>query len=328
MKRAYLKYFSAFLVASCLSLIVPVMASNSTPVTIAQATSTYNKYMSIGYAATNRRDFKTALINFRRALQLRPKDKYATQAINNVSSYAKALRSSKIAYVPRNTGAPIGTEGAATRGGNCSNTSGKSLIALVPQGEALTTVRLPVLLVYMPQNVDTKVEFVLVDSNRKNSQGEDTYHTFTIAPSKNAGIVSLDLATFPGLPSLENEKTYQWFLSLVCDETDRSGNPFVQGLVKKVALDPLLVKELQAAKLSDRAALYAANGIWYDALAALYQARQSSPNDPATSQSWANLLNYVALKKDETPANKAQILANEPLIKCCMASRNKQGLNP
>ena len=147
MKRACLKYFSAFLVSSCLLPIVPVMASISTPITIAQAASTYNKYMSIGYAATNRRDYKTALINFRRALQLRPNNKYAVQAINNVSSYAKALRSSKIAYVPRNTGAPDRTGSGGARGGNCSNRSGKSLIALVPQGEALTTARLPVLLV-------------------------------------------------------------------------------------------------------------------------------------------------------------------------------------
>jgi Flp pilus assembly protein TadD len=43
--------------------------------------------MRIGYAATQRGDYQTALINFRRALQARPNDSYATQAIRNVETY-------------------------------------------------------------------------------------------------------------------------------------------------------------------------------------------------------------------------------------------------
>ncbi len=315
MKRAYLKYLSAFLVSSCLTPVIPVGAI-PTPITTAQAASTYDKYMRIGYAATTRRNYKTALINFRKALQLRPKDRYALQAISNVSLYAKALRGDRITYVPRNTGSPDNKRGGATRG-SCSSLSEKSLLALVPLGEALTTAKLPVLLFYMPPSVDTRVEFTLLDSNDR-----EIYKT-NIAPRKNAGIVSLNLATFPKVPPLENEKKYQWYLSIVCDENDHSGDIFVQGSVKKVALDPLLVKELQAAKPGDRAALYAANGIWYDALAALYQARLSSPNDPVLRQNWASLLKSVALRQDEVLAKKYQALANEPLIACCMASTNK-----
>lgn len=75
MKRAYVKYFSAFLVSSCPIAIVPVQPSIPTQVTIAQATATYDKYMRMGYKATTKRDYKTALINFRKALQLRPNDR-------------------------------------------------------------------------------------------------------------------------------------------------------------------------------------------------------------------------------------------------------------
>jgi tetratricopeptide (TPR) repeat protein len=47
----------------------------------------YDRDMRIGYHATRKRDYQTALINFRRALQQRPGDAYATQAIRNVTSY-------------------------------------------------------------------------------------------------------------------------------------------------------------------------------------------------------------------------------------------------
>lgn len=47
----------------------------------------YDRYMQAGYEATNRRDNPTALIYFKRALDERPDDAYATQAIRNVERY-------------------------------------------------------------------------------------------------------------------------------------------------------------------------------------------------------------------------------------------------
>ena len=47
----------------------------------------YDRHMRIGYAATDNQDYQTALINFRRALKARPNDRYADQAIRNVSTY-------------------------------------------------------------------------------------------------------------------------------------------------------------------------------------------------------------------------------------------------
>ncbi|MGB3692259.1 MAG: hypothetical protein WBG70_12975 [Spirulinaceae cyanobacterium] len=56
--------------------------SNSTEVE-----SDYDRYMRIGYDATERGNYQTALINFRRALEVRPGDTYAAQAIRNVTTY-------------------------------------------------------------------------------------------------------------------------------------------------------------------------------------------------------------------------------------------------
>lgn len=54
--------------------------------------SNYDRFMRIGYAAAQKRDYQTALINFRRALQARPEDTYALQGIQNVSSYISRAR--------------------------------------------------------------------------------------------------------------------------------------------------------------------------------------------------------------------------------------------
>lgn len=299
MKQTYLKCFSALLAGGFVMSIAPAI-SIPTRVYTAQVTSSYDRYMRTGYAATTKRNYKTALTNFRNALKLRPKDKYALQAIDNVSKYAAALRGNIITYIPRNTGSPNNRHGGATRG--CLVTNGKPLIALVPKEVALTTAKLPSLLFYVPQNSAKRLEFILQDS-----RGNDIYTT-NITPNKSAGILNLNLATFPGIPALISDREYRWYLSLVCDREDRSGDISVNGFVKKVALDPLLVKELQAAKPSDRAYLYAANGIWYDALATLYQARQSNPNDPLLKQSWAELLKSVELEKELMLINSKDIL--------------------
>lgn len=61
-----------------------VLAQASQPATSAY---TYEQAMTNGYAATEARDYQTALINFRRALASRPGDTRATTAIQNVERY-------------------------------------------------------------------------------------------------------------------------------------------------------------------------------------------------------------------------------------------------
>lgn len=49
--------------------------------------SAYDRYMEAAYTATQQRDYETALLYFRRALDERPNDSYAIQAIRNIGSY-------------------------------------------------------------------------------------------------------------------------------------------------------------------------------------------------------------------------------------------------
>lgn len=52
----------------------------------------YTRAMELGYAYTEKFDYQTALINFRRALKERPGDVYATNAISNVEYYIERNR--------------------------------------------------------------------------------------------------------------------------------------------------------------------------------------------------------------------------------------------
>ena len=49
--------------------------------------SAYDRYMRLGYDATQRRNYEAAIQFFQEALVLRPGDYYATEAIENVRSY-------------------------------------------------------------------------------------------------------------------------------------------------------------------------------------------------------------------------------------------------
>lgn len=53
----------------------------------AQFESTYDYYMNQGYSATEAGNYQVALTYFQQALDLRPQDTYAAQAIRNVTTY-------------------------------------------------------------------------------------------------------------------------------------------------------------------------------------------------------------------------------------------------
>ena len=68
--------------------------------------------------------------------------------------------------------------------------------------------------------------------------------------------------------------------------------------------DALVIKEqLEKATPRDRVALYAVNGLWFDALTVAAQLRRRNPNNP----SWAELLQVIGLNE----------LAIEPIVECC-----------
>ncbi len=103
-------------------------------------------------------------------------------------------------------------------------------------------------------------------------------------------------------PPLEVDKLYQWAVVLVCGDRPSPNDPSVTAWVRRVVPSGRM-NNLQEAL--ERAAWYGEQGMWYNALTALAEARRSQPVDPAFTKIWANFLTQ--------PSVGLGAIANEPL---------------
>lgn len=211
-------------------------------------------------------------------------------------------------------------KGAASRG-KCP-VAGEPLTALVPStwkylGEqqkrsnldaweavwGLTTEESPTLWFFNPYNLTNKlpVEFVLEDE-----QGNNIYRTSFIASGTSPGVVSFRLPS--KAVKLEFGKKYRWYFSIGCDAKFPA---LVEGWVQRVAVNSGLKSQLQLATPQQRVALYASNGIWYDAVSRLAELRAANSENTMLLKDWINLLNSVGL----------QAVAHQPLHKLQQTSQ-------
>ncbi len=201
---------------------------------------------------------------------------------------------------------PAGRQRGAASRGECS-TVNQPLTALVPATQetlseinqennsalnkwqsvwGLTSVESPTLWFYVPYRLTAQlpVNFVLQDE-----RGKTIYKT-SFTSEMQPGIVSFRL---PSGTRLELNKMYQWYLAINCNTQVPI---FVKGWVQRVVPNPALMSKLKAATPQERAALYAANGIWYDALTTLAELRNANPGDATLLNNWASLLDSVKLE--------------------------------
>ncbi|MEH2421858.1 MAG: DUF928 domain-containing protein [Nostoc sp.] len=215
---------------------------------------------------------------------------------NTKTTFAQATTFNQPSLPP---GPPPGgrVRGGAKRGG-CPLTKPDltALVAFTKQPNSVinvwgkTTVERPSWFFYVPytKNLPYEVEFVLQDQD-----SNDIYRKAIALPDK-AGVIRVSLPTTA--PALTLDKQYRWFFTIDCDKQKDSPPTFVNGVIKRVELNPAAVKELQTAEPLKRYAIYAQNGIWYEALMTLAQLRQKNPQDAALQAEWQNLLSSIGLK--------------------------------
>lgn len=211
--------------------------------------------------------------------------------------------------------APGNREGAASRG-TCPSIN-TPLTALVPAigptsdrvggGESvwsLTASTHPTFWFYVPYSASSvrSAEFALQDR-----EDNDVYRVPVKLPDR-PGIVSLRLPSTS--QPLESGKMYHWFFKVSCTPQNASSPVFVEGWVERVTPSPALARQLEAATPQQRVAVYAANGIWQDALTTVGELRLDNPANTALKADWNNLLQSVNL------AN----IAAEPIVPCCTPS--------
>ncbi|MBW4443771.1 MAG: DUF928 domain-containing protein [Plectolyngbya sp. WJT66-NPBG17] len=205
---------------------------------------------------------------------------------------------------PPSQGSPGGRQQGGASRGDCRVF--ESLTALVPvtQGKVWgqTVSDRPTFWFYLPSELTDKtpIEFTLQDPN-----DQYIYNTRFNAAKTKSGLVRL---TVPATAKpLEVGKSYTWTFSVYCDPAKPSSAVFVQGTIRRVALDQQLKSRLGNQMTIDQVKLYAANGIWFEAfdgLAELY--RRDAKNRPVTS-AWGSLLQQVKLDR----------LKTVPMTDCC-----------
>lgn len=181
----------------------------------------------------------------------------------------------------------------ANRYGNESNSYDSVL--------SLTTETHPSFWFYLPSpNQDITLEFVL-----QNEAGNTLYQTQMVADVSNSGIVQLALPAT--VPALAIDQPYQWFLVAHCDAFPNAEPIYVKGWVTRTDVDASLQAQMNAAPMLEQASLYAANGIWQDALTILGERYRDEPQNAELMNYWVELLTSAGF--DE--------VATAPLVECC-----------
>jgi len=173
------------------------------------------------------------------------------------------------------------------------------LHVLAPSGEALTTRKQPVLFYSQSGTAedagDRSLTFTLVEPNRAAPLIK------AVAAKSVPGIRRVQVSTH-GVELKEGVR-YDWRVALGAGAEGRSLDVFASGSIKYVAPS----KELKDALESDpshKAEVYAAHGIWYDALEEISNQIMADPKNPELLAQRAALLEQVGLGKVNAPRAK------------------------
>lgn len=198
------------------------------------------------------------------------------------------------AFEPRIDSTDGGTRGTGSRdttrnGGMCLNPSDR-IVLLTPAESPLTTDRLPGFLAILPPVADETVDFGKLEIYDR--QGMLLYEeTFPLPDTP--GTVKFSPSDIETV-ELEPGVTYNWSVAILCHPIE-GYNPVSTGQFR-IAEPSLEVRDrLGDATCSEAPALCASDGIWYDPLVSLFEARLANPDDADLEAAWFSLLESAGL---------------------------------
>ncbi len=211
----------------------------------------------------------------------------------NINQNSINLKLISQSFQPPDRGAPPRTADGGSRGCGLVKPGQKQLTALTPgKFLPLTVSEHPTFFWYVPSSSAERLEFTLMDK----TDSQVIYTTTIPLPSK-PGIVGFTLPK-ANAPALKIGKMYHWYLAMVCNSNDRTGDTVVDGWIERTSQSASLEQELkQANSLSKQAAVYANAGIWHEAVSTLAILRQKQPENPQLLDSWEELLRSVELEQ-------------------------------
>lgn len=225
-----------------------------------------------------------------------------------ISAFAQPVNQSLFAAPPppSGIGAPGQRSDAGSRSHSCKQAE-KPLTAIVPVYPAkdadivwgATTAEQPTLWFYVPYaSTSASGEFVL-----ENAAQQQTIVKVLLAAKP--GVMQVLLADHKA--SLETDKQYRWYFNIYCHNSNEVDS-YVEGSITRQPLSATLDDRLMQTKtLPQRIELFAANGIWHDAVTLAADLHCAHSDD----SNWAKLFQAIGLRE----------LAQEPIVTCRQSSR-------
>lgn len=139
-------------------------------------------------------------------------------------------------------------------------------------------------------------QFVLLDENERPVWNE----LMSVELLENPRLVEYPLAY-----TLETNKLYSWYFSVICDSDKLSRNPVVRGWVQRVEPTEELKLALRNAPRFEQYMAYAENGIWFETVNSLVKIRRQYPS--VNRNAWTSLLTYF-----KVPDNRLYLESAEP----------------
>lgn len=191
-------------------------------------------------------------------------------------------------YTPPQRGAPQRRVGGSSRG---ADDALPSVMLLVPDHVGLTVSETPALYWYLSKPTSVRVEVTLIDE-----KGESPLIEYAIANANGPAVHRVDLTARKVL--LKPGTEYQWSIAVVPNPNERSSDVMAGGVLKRVAMPKAIeARRAAGATKEELARLYAAEGIWYDAIALYSELIEQHPGDKSLREQRAALLEQVGLRE-------------------------------
>lgn len=176
-----------------------------------------------------------------------------------------------------------------TGGSRGSGTEAVTLDVLAPDDVGLTTQEQPSLFWYQSQPAQAKFELTVLEANKPKPLVQ-----ISVDRALKAGIQRFRLSEHGAklVPGVE----YQWVVALVGDPDNRSTDLVASGAIKRVPPGSELKARVARATPDSLPGVYAEEGVWYDALAALADQIEANPKDNGLREARADLLRQAGLK--------------------------------
>lgn len=217
-----------------------------------------------------------------------------------------AKSSETLIYTPPMRGAPAsgGRIGAAVRGEKGDN---PILLVLAPDHVGVTSQKQPVLYWYISKPTTSRIEFTLNDELR----GKTVVRADLPSP-KQAGIQAINLSDYK--VELTPEIVYQWFVTLNVDPAQPAKDVYYGGSIMYQAPSPDLEKRLAVAGAKGAPAIYAGEGLWYDALNAAWRPGKNG-DEKRFRQQRITLLKNVGFGATDAAKPQTAVAAETELLR-------------